>query len=125
VAVSEKAVKTRNTFGETALHLLCDCGAPQDALEVLLAVCPDLAQEKDKQGRIALHATVQGSRSDGRLHEETFQCLLQENYALGVGSLDNNGKTPLMLACERNISLNLLYQLFRVDPISNMNALRG
>lgn len=51
-------------------------------------------------------------------------CLL-EVFPGGVRVADKDGVTPLELACEKDLCLNLIYQLVRVDPIMNLRRIGG
>lgn len=60
LAMSERAVTAKNSLGRSPMHLLCRRAASQGMLQVLLEMCPTIAQEKDSDGRIPLHAVVEG-----------------------------------------------------------------
>lgn len=125
LAISEKAVEAKDSLGRTPLHLLSSTGASRDLLQVIIERSPTVvAKARDGDGRIPLHAAIEGfanhctTPEDRAFYEETVRSLL-ELYPLGVHATDNNGMTPLMLACEKNVSLSVIYQLVKVDPLSS------
>lgn len=98
-------------------------------IHYLITKCPGLATSQDNTGRTPLHVAVE--ECDGISHpyfpardEGTVECLL-EVYPEAIRSTDNEGRTPLMLACERNVPLSVIYRLLHVDPISNVDLMRG
>ena len=100
-------------------------GASQDQLKILLEKCSKLAMMKDTSGQLPLHAAVKGEStfSDPSFHE-TVECLLKA-YPGAVRNKDNAGMTPFELACENDVSLSIIYQLIRVDPIDNLGLGAG
>ena len=123
LAMSEKAVETKDSQRQTSLHVLCRQRQPREYLQVLIERSPNVTRARDHRGRIPLHAAIEGCASsimarDRRCQEEAVLYLL-ETYPLGVHAVDNAGMTPLMLACEWDVSLNVIYHLLKVDPISN------
>jgi ankyrin repeat protein len=129
LAFSEKAVKAKNSAGLTPLHLLCGSGESREVLMILLNQAPSAARARDCNGQIPLHSAIEGYARDAypggikeSLYEETIQCLL-EIFPLGVQVANNDkGMTPLMLACEFDLSLSIIYQLVKTDPISNRHG---
>lgn len=131
LAASESIIgKANSRYSETALHELAFEGAPAPHLQVLLEKCPEAASMKDRFGRTPLHCAVEGYAAselpecDRICYEETVNCLLRA-FPMGMTAIDDFDKTPLVCACEKNVSLSLIYQLFSVDPISNLETLRG
>jgi hypothetical protein len=96
---------------------------------ILLNQAPSAARTRDRNGQIPLHSAIEGYARDAysggikeSLYEETIQCLL-EIFPLGVQVANNDkGMTPLMLACEFDLSLSIIYQLVKTDPISNRHG---
>jgi len=121
LALSEKAVKAKNIRGQIPMHLLCQGSAQREMLQVMFDLYPKIAQEKDNQGRIPLHLALLGSVDSPRpwRYYETIDWLLQV-YPDGVRMADNDGMTPLELACEKNASVSLIYQLVSSDPVMNL-----
>jgi len=127
LAISEKAVKAKNKYGQSALHVLCrdGNGCTGDEIQVLLDKCPELPTVKDNQGRTPLHMAVQGSvLTRASRYAETVECLL-ESFPGSVQVADNGGMTPLELACARNADLTVIYQLVSVNPISTLGLESG
>jgi len=123
LAVSENAVTAKDNIGRSPLHLLSRQGASRNALHVLIDKCPAVVCKTDSHGRIPLHAAVEGCvqspASEAPLYNDTVKCLL-ESFPGGAQAKDNDGMTPLELACEKDVSLSLVYQLVCVDPVSNL-----
>jgi ankyrin repeat protein len=125
LVLSEKAAKAKDSHGRTPLHLLSLAGESEEVLRIILDECPSAAQVRDDNGYIPLHSAIEGYAKniypdciEESLYEETVQCLL-EAYALGVHVEDNEGMTPLMLACEFGLSVGIIYRLVKTDPISS------
>lgn len=102
----------------------CRDWAPKDLLQVPIDKSPDAAQRNNRFRQIPLHVAIEGfamSNDQKRVRfEETIKCLL-ESFPVGVSARDKSGKTPLILACESNIGVSMIYWLFRVDPVSNLS----
>jgi len=128
LALSEKAVEARDSLRQSPLHILAREGSSRDFLKVLAERFPSAFSLKDCDGRIPLHIAVENCALEPSVTtmaqlqqvflEATLQHLL-EAFPLGVHIVDHTGKTPLMLACEGNVSLNVIYLLVKTDPISN------
>jgi ankyrin repeat protein len=120
LAISEKAVIAKDSFGQTPLHILSRLGAGQEFLQAVLDKCLSAPRIKDSNGRIPLHSAVEGFRGTQACGEqERVVRFLLEAFPLGVHVADNNGMTPLMYACEKDVCLDAIYELVKVDPLSN------
>lgn len=133
LAISEKAVKARDGTGQTPFHVLCYMGSTEEFLDKFLDKCAELLHMRDSKGRIALHLAVKGAADFSRWDNKDYESYYAEIYHLtiayllkafpgGVQIADNDGMTPLELACEKNVSLNLIYQLVRTDPVMNLSC---
>jgi len=60
LAVSDRAVQAQDAEGRTAFYILGHQGAPPALLHVLFAVMPYVTSLTDRDGRTALHATIDG-----------------------------------------------------------------
>lgn len=126
LALSERAVTAQDRLGQTPFHRMCYSGCfTSKSMQILLDKCPGLPSLPDGQGRIPLHSVLIGmganvSRMDHYL--ETIQYLLKV-FAAGVHVPDNDGTTPLVLACEKDVDLSVVYELLRIDPIVTINSL--
>ena len=108
MAISEKAVKVKDDLGRTPLHWLAfSGGVTPESLQVLVDKCPDLLLITNNNGRIPLHAALEGyfvSHTSTLAHyHQTVTCLL-ESCPSGVHVRDNEGMTPLDFACEKNVA---------------------
>jgi len=142
---SEAAVRWRESFGQNPLHVLVQHGVTKVLLEALLKESPELVRETDNDGRLPLHIAIAfydhwdpcgicnhdrwDERSETAGLEEVclrwrqgVKCLL-DAFPNGAYQVDDNGMTPLLLACERNLSIRLIYRIFRVNPISFFQSL--
>lgn len=112
----------KNSLGCTPLHLLARGGASREFMQIIIEQFPTAAGVKDNDGRIPLHAAVEAcstAPSEGaHAHGDIVHYLLK-TFLLGVHVADSNGVTPLMLSCELDVSLDIIYELVKMDPMSN------
>lgn len=120
LCVSEKAVKATDSHGRTPFHELCYHGASRECLETLLNKCAELPHLRDSKGRIPLHWAIEGAEESSLKRFHKTVSFLLELFPGGVGVDDNDGMTPLQLACEKDASLSLVYQLVIVDPVASL-----
>lgn len=74
----------------------------------------------DSQGRTPLHLALEGMAEEGNANDRYHQQIalyLLKLFAGGIVVADNEGMTPLSLACEKDVDLPLIYELVRVDPL--------
>lgn len=128
LSISEGVMKFKDDKGQTPLHVLCSQGTPNDLIKVFLDKNPSLASERDKQGRTPLHCLVE-SFPEYHLcvlyyddYSESVHSLI-DAFPLGANARDNDGVTPLQFAHEKNLTLSMVYQLFRVDPLASLSSL--
>jgi len=131
LAISEKAVTAKDNLGQNSLHHLGYSGkVTREALQILVEKCPGLPSMGDKQGKLPLHLVIDGSATKANTPEEvaryihTLRCLLKA-FPNGLHTNDSDGKTPLELACERDVNLSLIFELVKVDPIVALGLDRG
>lgn len=130
LAISEEAVKVKDDLGRTPFHWLSfSGGVTPKSLQVFVDKCPDVLSMTDNKGQIPLHAALEGSVGSSysavrRFYHVTVQCLIEASSS-GVEVKDNEGVTPLQLACENDTSLCLVYQLVRFDPITMLSLESG
>jgi len=130
LAISEKAVKAQDELGRTSLHWLSYYGkVTPESLQILIEKCPGLPSVTDKHGRLPLHLTIKRSAKSKTLantarYHHTLQCLLKA-FPDGIYAKDNDGKTPLELACKMDVDLTLIFELVQVNPIATLCLERG
>lgn len=93
-------IKTRNRFGQTALHLAAKRGR-EEAAKFLLREGVD-SSSKDKKGRTALHLAVEKKQSG-------IVCLLLQRGA-DIDVRNNEDKSPLQLAEDLKLE-NIIHML--------------
>jgi hypothetical protein len=68
---------------------------------------------------VAVESCASDQESNGNVE------LLLDKYPLGIQDVDIDFKTPLVVACEKDVSLGVIYHLVHVDPISSLDMLRN
>ena len=116
-ACSKEVILATDRFGLTALHILCCQTVRQQCLQVLIDNCPESAQARDNKGNTPLHRAIHTCFEPTTDNDRRKVACLIAAYPDGVFAMDINGMTPLMLACERNLNVSLIYRLFRLDPV--------
>jgi len=127
LAISEKAVTSTDRKGRTPFHVLCSNGASREYLEILLKKYAGLAEMRDNKGRIPLHLAVEAAadpRRDEEFFHKTISSLL-DIFPEAVQVADSDGKTPLEVACENDVSLSLIYLMVSSDPIVSLGLAGG
>jgi hypothetical protein len=119
LAVSDGAINAKDEVGRTPLHLLSSQGAHRDLLEVLIGA----ATLTDNEGRTPLHATLEGWEEPASdvsdRYEQTIEFLLM-SLPQSINVQDNSGRTPLILAYERNVSTSLIFKLVSFNPLDSL-----
>lgn len=123
LAISEAAVKAKDRHGRNPFHLLCHVGASEEDLTFMLQRCKSLITERDSIGRTPLHIAIEAAANESLRAREMQQfdkavsCLLNA-FPDAVRVRDNNGMTPLQVACQRHTRLDIIYQLVCFNPIA-------
>jgi len=101
-------------------------GVGPELLRTLLDVSPDVTSLTDRELRTALQAAIEGWKepeTDAIDHYElTVDCPL-ETFPRAILIRDNNGKTPLSAACEKNVPTRIVYRLLRMNLEGSLNRL--
>jgi hypothetical protein len=92
-------------------------------LQILLEKSPDLIFARNANAKTALHVAVESCASEQESNGNVE--LLLDKYPLGIQDVDIDFKTPLVVACEKDACLGVIYHLFHVDPISSLDMLRN
>jgi len=138
---SEAAIRWRDSFGQNALHVLVKHDMSIHLLHRLIEECPEFVRETDHNGRLPLLIAIEfyhHARAETRrrcatrgpyLHRvlvpashwwPVMRCLV-EAFRGGACQADNNGMTPLMLACERHLRVKLIYLRVKASSLFFQN----
>eukprot|EP00978_Attheya_sp_CCMP212_P015843 scaffold40973_cov50-Attheya_sp.AAC.12 len=90
-----KQLKSR---GENILHLLCSKSPPHTLVSFIAENCPTLLSQPDQNGRYPLHVAV----ANGAPVKVVEILLYVDRHCSAIEKPDDKGRTPLMLACQRN-----------------------
>ena len=101
----------QETAGETFLMLACECGHKDIVLTLLeTGADPNIC---DNDGDNALHYVLLSNSSEDNILD-IIQTLLSWN--INVNGQNNNGMTPLMMACSKGYTEAILLLLDKADP---------
>jgi ankyrin repeat protein len=120
--ISEKAITAKDQHGQTPFHLLSRGGSDRDTMQMVFDKCHDVINITDNNGCIPLHVAVEASSSTDKDFSDTINFLL-EKFPCGIMARNNNGMTPLQLACQKDAPLSIIYNLIRMDPVSSIHGL--
>eukprot|EP00544_Gedaniella_sp_CCMP2646_P015735 CAMPEP_0202484542 /NCGR_PEP_ID=MMETSP1361-20130828/3617_1 /ASSEMBLY_ACC=CAM_ASM_000849 /TAXON_ID=210615 /ORGANISM="Staurosira complex sp., Strain CCMP2646" /LENGTH=161 /DNA_ID=CAMNT_0049113231 /DNA_START=532 /DNA_END=1017 /DNA_ORIENTATION=+ len=115
----------QDSSGNTPLHWLCYHGRlAKEGLEALVEYNQELPFIRNSVGRIPLHSVFEDFWEDAHPchlppYQETSICLL-EKYPHCSQVIDKNGMTPLVFACMCDLSLDLIYDYVRVNPVATL-----
>ena len=123
LVISKRAVEIFDRDRNSTLHALCRRRASPKCLQILLEKSPDLIFARNANAKTALHVAVESCASEQESNGNVE--LLLDKYPLGIQDVDIDFKTPLVVACEKDVSLGVIYHLFHVDPISSLDILRN
>jgi ankyrin repeat protein len=122
--LSSESVLARDSHGWNPFHILCHRYAPLPLCRALIDMCPESFLTMTGQGKYPLHLAVEGfikAKSNQELRPHTCETLIRyllEKFPRAVRIEDDDGMTPLSIACEYNTSLSVIYEMVRVDPVS-------
>jgi ankyrin repeat protein len=123
LTISRDAVEMLGRDRNSTLHALCRRRASLECLQIILEKSPDLIFARNANAQTALHVAVESCASDQESNGNVE--LLLDKYPLGIQDVDIDFKTPLVVACEKDVSLGVIYHLVHVDPISSLDMLRN
>jgi ankyrin repeat protein len=86
------AVRQRDEFGKTALHLACQNAPPDDVIDVFLTIAKDVVQWRDSYGLLSIHYACAHSSS---IHVVKS---LTTSFPESKTVVDRQGRTPLHCA---------------------------
>lgn len=119
---SAEALVEQDSNGNTPLHWLCYHG--RLTKEGLTKSCPFIP---NNVGRIPLHSVFEDFWEDAHPchlppYQETLICHYLRSSYLDCSQVidDNNGMTPLVFACMCDLSLDLIYDYVRVNPVATL-----
>jgi ankyrin repeat protein len=95
-------------------------------ITILLDSCKDAIHHLDQSGKTLLHRVLNSGTSDA-LHTKTLCCLLLERKPELANILDHHGVSPLLEACKRDDSLEIVRE-FRArcqQPIESIQDSEG
>ena len=115
----------KDALGQTILHYFLgkvhNVKLRSRIVSFIISRFPALARERDNDGRLPLHVALE--KFDRTRRWSVVTCLLHA-YPEGLCIRNNDGKSPLDVACEKDLDLDIIYMLFRFNPVANLDHWR-